>query len=31
MEFKIVERYDPLTLKKGSQLWKAIQFFKKIR
>ena len=31
MEFKIVERYDPVTLTEGSQLYKAIQFLKKIR
>ena len=31
MEFKIVERYDPVTLTKGSQFCKAKQFFKKIR
>ena len=31
MEFKIVERYDPVTLTKGSQSCRAKQFFKKIR
>ena len=29
MEFKIVERYYPVTLTKRSQLCKAKQFFKK--
>ena len=31
MEFKIFERYYPVTPTKGSQLCKAKQFFKKIR
>ena len=30
MEFKIVERYYPVTLKKRSQLCKAKQLFKRI-
>ena len=30
MEFKIVERYDPVTLTKGSQVYKT-KFSKKIR
>ena len=31
MEFKIVERYYPVTLTKRSQLCKAKQFLKKLR
>ena len=31
MEFKIIERYDPVTLTKGSQLCKAKPFFKEIQ
>ena len=31
MEFKIVERSYPVTLAKGSKLYIAKQFFKKIR
>ena len=30
MEFKIVERYYPVTLRKRSQLCKAKQFFKRL-
>ena len=31
MEFKIVECYETITLKKPSQLYKTKQFFKKIQ
>ena len=31
MEFKIAERYYPVTLTKRSQFWKMKQFLKKIR
>ena len=31
MQFKIVERYYPLTLTKRSQLFKAKQFFENIQ